>query len=791
MSDPPRSPEIAATVPAPLDSEAALSMGAPHPRLAGRYEILGLLGVGGMGSVYRARDVTLDELVALKVLRKELAAVPGMVARFRQEVKLARRVTHKNVARTFDIGEDGGDTFLTMELVDGEPLSNLAARRGRLPVATVVDLASSICSGLAAAHAAGVIHRDLKPENILIAKDGRIAITDFGIARALDPGEAGRTMGHAAGTPAYMAPEQVEGKRDLDARCDIYALGAILFELLTGTPAWHGESIVSIAAARLIHPPPDPRAVVPNLPDRAAAIVMKCMAKDRAERYATAEEVAGALAGLTLPAGEPSLAPPPPPALVATPGDDGAKTVAVLPIANVGPAEDAYLADALFDDLIDLLSVMDGLRVRPRGASARFSGRERDPRDVGRQLGVQVIVEGSLRRVGDALRIHVRLVTVEDGFQLWAKRFDRSAAEILSVGDDVARAIGDALTVDGRAPPRAAPTDPVALDLYLRGRYEFHRPWFAANTRAVELLEQAYRRAPKDPRIVAGFALALVRRYSIAEVPGLDEVALARVEEALALDPHVAEARVGLATLHIYRGDVVTGARELRAALLRSPFAPDALDWQGRLLVEIGRPREGIVCLERALALEPHLGHIPPTIARVRGLLGEWSASDELLRDVPENPNDATMFWIIRARLVMWRRDAALAQAFMVDFEARGGAVPDPYRNSILAMVRAVEKPAMTTELVAELAVTLPATRRVPWRGRFFAQLRTEAMCAIDDLATAKAALLNADAQGLIDICWFDGCPVLAPLRGDPDVQAVGLRVRERAERILEALEGR
>jgi eukaryotic-like serine/threonine-protein kinase len=771
-------------MPAPLDVDAAASAGAPRPTLAGRYELLALLGVGGMGSVYRARDITLDELVALKVLKKELAAVPGMVARFRQEVKLARRVTHRNVARTFDIGEDGGDTFLTMELVDGEPLGAILARQGRLSLASVVELASGVCAGLAAAHAAGVIHRDLKPENVLVARSGRVAITDFGIARALAVEEAGRTLGAAAGTPLYMAPEQVEGKKDLDARCDLYALGAMLFELLTGRVAWPGESVVAIAAARLIHPPPDPRHVAPDVPDHAAALVMKCMARDRAERFTSADEVAAALAGLTVPARGPSL---PAPARV-VPGYAHAKTVAVLPITNLGPAEDAYLADALFDDLIDLLSVVDGLRVRPRGASARFAGRERDPREAGRALGVQVVVEGSLRRVGDALRIHVRLVTVEDGFQLWAKRFDRKAAEFLSVGDEVAGAIGDALTVDAHAAPRAMPTDPVALDLYMRGRYEFHRAWFAANAQALELLEQAYRRAPKDARIVAGYALALVRKYSIEEAPGLDDVALARVEEALALDPDLAEARVGLATLHIYRGEVVTGAEELRAALLRSPSAPDALDWKGRLLVEIGRPREGIACLERALALEPHLGHIPPTIARVRALLGEWEASAELLRELPQNAHDATMGWITRARLVMWRNDAALGRELLADFEANGAAVAEPYRTSIRSMARIAETHVPTPELLADVARTLPTTKRVPWRGRFFAQIRTEVMCALGDLVAAKQMLHDADAFGLCDIEWLEHCPLLAELRSDPEAQAVSARTEGRAARIREAL---
>ncbi|AKV04164.1 Serine/threonine protein kinase [Labilithrix luteola] len=234
--------------------------------VANRYELLGMLGGGAMGTVYRARDRELDEIVALKVLRRELAATEGMLERFRREVKLARRVTHRNVARTFDIGEHGGDRFLTMELVRGEGLASLLTRRGRLPLAEVVSISRDVCAGLSAAHAAGVLHRDLKPDNVVLAEDGRAVITDFGIARAASEGELGRTVGGIVGTPAYMAPEQVEGAPNLDARADLYALGAMIFELLTGSLPWTGETVIAVAAARLLQPPPDPRTHVADLP---------------------------------------------------------------------------------------------------------------------------------------------------------------------------------------------------------------------------------------------------------------------------------------------------------------------------------------------------------------------------------------------------------------------------------------------------------------------------------------------------------------------------------------------
>jgi serine/threonine protein kinase len=288
-----------------VDEPSPLSQSFPgavsRQLLAERYELLGLVGVGGMGSVYRARDVELDEIVALKVLRRELVDTPGILDRFRREVKLARRVTHRNVARVFDIGEHGGEKFLTMEFIDGEPLGSILARDGAMRVARVLELAAGVCAGLASAHAAGVVHRDLKPDNVLLAKDGRVVVTDFGIARAFLDAAAGlgNTLGVLMGTPAYMAPEQVEGRKDIDARADIYALGALLYELFTGRRAWEGESPFAVASARLTSLPPDPRQRRPDLPSAHAEVVMRCMARKPEERFQSVDDVAHEIVALS------------------------------------------------------------------------------------------------------------------------------------------------------------------------------------------------------------------------------------------------------------------------------------------------------------------------------------------------------------------------------------------------------------------------------------------------------------------------------------------------------------
>jgi serine/threonine protein kinase len=278
--------------------------------VAGRYEILALLGRGGMGSVYRVRDRDLDEVVALKILYADVSGSPDIVERFRREVKLARRVTHTNVARTYDIGEHRGAPILTMELVEGESLAQLLGKSGALSVRRALSIASQMCAGMIAAHDAGVIHRDLKPENVCIGNDGRVVLMDFGIARTYLPNEA-RLTGGMLGTPAYMAPEQVSGAETIDARADIYALGVVLYEMVTGVVAWTGASPFTVATARLTAPAPDPRAIREDLSAPIAELILRCMALNPADRFADARAVRHAITELMQAVGAlPSSRPP-------------------------------------------------------------------------------------------------------------------------------------------------------------------------------------------------------------------------------------------------------------------------------------------------------------------------------------------------------------------------------------------------------------------------------------------------------------------------------------------------
>jgi serine/threonine-protein kinase len=757
--------------------------------LARRYQILALLGAGGMGTVYRARDLELEENVALKVLRRELCDAPGILERFRREVKLARRVTHRNVARVFDIGEHEGEKFLTMELVEGEPLSAVLAREGALPVPRAAEIAAAIAEGLCSAHAAGVVHRDLKPDNVLMARDGRVVITDFGIARGLlEIAGASSTMGALLGTPAYMAPEQVEGRADIDARADVYAFGALLHELFTGARAWPGDAPFVVAAARLTTPPPDPRVRRPGLPAACAELTLRCLGRRPEDRPASMAEVAAALDAIAAAAPATTATRPLAPgslATLATPTPLPAeKTVAVLPFRNAGAAEDDYLAEELTDDLIDALSMTRGLKVRSRGMVARFRGAEQDPREIGRELGVQVTVEGSVRRAHDRVRISARLVSVADGFQLWAKRFDRPGQDVLSINDEVARAIGEALTVAGQGgAAREAPSDPIALDLYIRGRHEYRKYWPDNVTRAIELLQQALAVAPGDAGIRSWLALALTRRAFF--VAGADFSEGRRMaEEALAAAPHSGEALLALGVVLFHTGEPAAATRALRQASARSPGLADAHAALGRILVEAGLTDEGLRRLEMALTLDPEIPNAHHEMGRTKALLGRWDEAEAVLEQLRAR-DDVFSYWTLRARIALWRNQPDLAESFVAQLgnDARGMRLP----QLMIDIARGRLNRDEAAVHFGELARTASPLGR---RRAFFLQLSAEMCGFLQQTEATLAAVEGAMAAGLIDRVWLDRCPALDVCRGEPRFVAAQAALAARCDEIVAAYRG-
>lgn len=754
----------------------------PPPLVAGRYRIVGLLGRGGMGSVYRAHDTELDENVALKMLSHELVGSPSLIERFRREVKLARRVTHENVARVFDIGEHEGVPFLTMEFIEGESLADLLVRTGRLPVAKTLELARAVCTGLAAAHRAGVIHRDLKPDNIMLSREGRVLITDFGIARDPVASRGGATLGIVVGTPAYMAPEQVEARAEIDARADIYALGAMLFELVTGEVPWQGSSPMAVAAARLYAPPPSASALHREVPAQLSAVIERCMAREPAARYATADEVRDALAGASptlMEGASPSLPP------IARAPAVQSKTVAVLPFRNLGPKDEDYVAEGLTEDLIDTLSMTAGLRVRPRGAVIGYAAESRDPREIGRELGVEVVVEGSLRRTPNLVRLSARLISVEDGFQIWAQRFDRPAADLLVVSDETARAVVEALTLHGVARQRVAPADPVAVDLYLKARALLRKLWPGYVLEAAKLFRKAHELAPGDARILAGYARACSRLWFFG-AEGIEQVASeARSvsERALAAAPDDAEVLLSRAAVLLMDSEPRAAAELAERALRVAPESPDALELYGRLLLEAGQPERAIGVLERARALEPSLPSANDDFVRALALIGQYQRVLEEL-DAPIATELAHSRAVLRLRLALWSPLIAASAASV--------RVPDEYDpQSAWQVVISIQ----TLLAGGADSPALTAFRRFvesPGKNARFEtmmnQLAAEMLAHFGDIDGARGHLDRAVAAGLIDLAWLDLCPVLAPLRDDPRFLGARAIVAERAKQVLDAL---
>jgi serine/threonine-protein kinase len=744
--------------------------------LADRYHLIGLLGSGGMGTVYRARDTQLEEIVALKVLRKDLADTPRMIERFRREVKLARRVTHKNVARTFDIGEDRGDWFLTMEYIEGEPLSSLL-RGGPLAPARSIAIARDLCDALAASHDAGVVHGDLKPENVICARSGRTVVTDFGIARAFSMDATDTRTAQIAGTPAYMAPEQVEGNVELDGRADIYALGCMLFRLFTGQLPWTGSSFIVVAAARLLRPPPDPLEIAKDLSPAIAKIIVKSLARDREDRWANANELARALDDAA-PATSTSVRRAP---IVDLSALAATKALAVLPLANEGPEADAYLAAGLGEELIDLLSAVPRLRVRPRGATGKIDPHA-DPREAGRALGVDAVIAGSVVRAGDAVRARLRLVTVADGFQLWAQRFERPAANVLALADEAAGEIAKVFVSEKIGDAREQPTDPMALDLYLRGRYVYARSFWDTPA-AIAQLEAAHERAPRDPRIGATYALALLRAQAMGQVQNVAPQACSIAESILARGPN-AEAHVVLAIKHLEEGETRSACVELAKALEIDPWSPDALDWKGRVLLEAGRPAEALAILRHAREVDPSLAIVDGSVARAYAFLGEWDAADEVCK---RSDAEAGIRWTVRARTATWRRDRAFTDQLLEEL-ARETGLSDAHRMRAARILTIASKGVVTELDEAALEAILPRSQ-VPRRKAFATQIRIELMICGGQPERARSFLPDLEECAFFDLTWLDRCPLLEPLRGAPELAAIRRQTEARAKRALEALD--
>ncbi|MDA1081639.1 MAG: protein kinase [Gemmatimonadetes bacterium] len=579
--------------------------------LGARYQVRRELGRGGMATVYLARDLRHDRDVALKVFRPDLQIGAD---RFLREIRVAAGLRHPHILPVHDSGEAGDYLFFVMPFVAGRSLHDRLAQEHVLSPRDVMVLGAEVAEALEHAHRHGIVHRDIKPGNILL-EDGHAVVTDFGIAHAIDDGEGRARLTHTGvvvGTPAYMSPEQTTGEQTIDGRSDVFSLGCVLFEALAGSPPYRGATAMAVMAARFSGAVPRLRDVATGVPPEIDALVERAMAFEPADRFATAGQMADALR---------TLASSPRTASHASLGGPARASIAVLPFTSMSAdRENEYFADGIAEEITNALSRLDGLRVASRTSAFAFKGQTTDIRRIGDQLNVTSVLEGSVRRAANRLRVTAQLVNVRDGYQIWSERFDREIDDVFAIQDEIAQAIVANLEVKlGRRSDPAlvkAPTSNLeAYNLFLEGRFHWNRRSESLR-RAADCFSRAAALDPQFALAHAGLADAhnLLAWYRLEPPKPMFRAAKEAAERALAIDPNLAEPHASLGfALMCHDWDWSGSEREFQRALALNPAYPTAHHWYAELMMARGRTAEAVQSAKKAQEIEP-LGLIINTV---------------------------------------------------------------------------------------------------------------------------------------------------------------------------------
>ncbi len=616
--------------------------------LGAAYRIEQELGGGGMSRVFRAQERELGRQVVVKVLPPEMAA--GVNAeRFRREIRLAASLQHPHIVPLLAAGHADDLVYYTMPLIDGESLRAKLAREGELPIPETVRLLRDVVDALAYAHAHGVVHRDIKPDNILVANHHAV-VTDFGVAKALSEstGKSSLTSaGMALGTPAYMAPEQAAADPHADHRCDIYAVGALGYEMLTGRPPFTGATPQHVLAAQVTEAPEPVTKRRAMVPSALAALVMRCLEKSPADRWQSAEELLPELEAMATPSGVQALKQPRPrwrvasrpttalavgaalvalaaiaavwhpwrrPARAAAPVTDVA-SVAVLPFDNLtGNPSDRYLSDGMTEEVIGQLARVQGLKVISRTSTEALKGTHLTLRQIADTLGVRHILEGSVRHAGNRIRVAVDLIDATTDAHVWASAYNRDLTDLFAVQEEIARQVADSLgsTVGVRATVgRVSRTEsPGAYEAYLTGRSLLYRRTREGLRRAREQFQRAIAQDSAYAPAYAGLS-SVYGLWVFYSYPGIDFYeaagrAAAMADRAIALDSDLAEAYAARARSAMRAWAPAEGiAVDFKRAFELRPNAPDGHQWYALFLSRQGRNDEALAEMERAVSLDP------------------------------------------------------------------------------------------------------------------------------------------------------------------------------------------